>query len=124
MKNTTPITIELLRELATGRSPHATLTAAMLAGLPHDLSKTKPLEEQLPDEQLYLIRLAVERASEGIAIMTPAVDSHGAHTVYVNPSFCRITGQPREEVVGRPLRLFCVDECDRAVQDAMRHPLC
>ena len=124
MKNTTPITIELLRELATGISPHASLTAAMLAGLPRDLSKTKPLEEQLPDEQLYLIRLAVERASEGIAIMTPAVDSRGAHTVYVNPAFCRITGLAREEVVGRPLRIFCVEESDRAVQDAMRHPLC
>jgi diguanylate cyclase (GGDEF)-like protein/PAS domain S-box-containing protein len=125
MRIATPITIELLRELAMGRSPHSTLSAAMSAAFAQqtDLPPAS-LEQRLPDEQLQLVRVAVERASEGIAIMTPAGDATAPVTLYVNPSFCRITGMEREEVVGRPLRIFRVDSSDQALHDALRHPLC
>jgi diguanylate cyclase (GGDEF)-like protein/PAS domain S-box-containing protein len=97
----------------------------MSAAFAEQTTRRVPIpEDRITDDQLQLVRVAVERASEGIAIMTPAFEGIPPTTVYVNPAFCQITGMKEREVIGKPLRIFGVEASDAALHDAMRHPLC
>ncbi|HVT45705.1 MAG TPA: EAL domain-containing protein [Thermoanaerobaculia bacterium] len=77
-----------------------------------------------PDALARLVPLVVEHSPEGIILIEPSHDDRGPRILYANQSFCRMTGAERSEVTGQQLEIFQDEESDRAVRDALLHPLC
>lgn len=75
------------------------------------------------DQQGFL-QMAIENAADGIAVITPHEDEREPRVLFVNPTFCRITGLAEDELIGEPLQIFQDPVADGAVHDAMLHPLC
>ena len=65
----------------------------------HDISRRKAREDQL---RLY--RRAIDSATVGITISNPTLPDNPL--VYVNEEFERLTGRPREEMLGRNARIL------------------
>src|SRR5205085_192158 len=82
----------------------------------------QPADERLSNEELRLIGSAVDVASHGIAIFTPAPSTTASQITYVNDAFCRMYGTEREAVVGQSLVVFGIVERHQAIfDDMMRH---
>lgn len=115
--------IKLLRESAaqplTLVSDDTLARATTLGGVLRGHAPTR----QAPGE-FGIAAMAVDHAQEGIVIIAPQVDDSGPRILYANSAFCRMTGMTPDEVVGQPLRIFRTDDADRAVRDALLHPLC
>ncbi len=74
------------------------------------LLQRKLTEQRFESEQLRLLGSAVHVASQGIAILTPAVEALGPRIAFVNDGFCAIFGRAREEIIGEtPVAFGIVD---------------
>jgi diguanylate cyclase (GGDEF)-like protein/PAS domain S-box-containing protein len=81
----------------------------------------KLAEQRLRTEQLTLLGSAIRVAGQGIAILTPAVESTGPRIAFVNDGFCTIYGRKREEVIGETLQIFGVVDRHASILTAMLH---
>jgi len=81
------------------------------------------IESGIVDEQISFLESAVQSAPEGIVVMIPQDDGR-PRIAFVNDGFCRLTGRKREEVIGQIPSLFAEEDVDRAMLDALLHPLC
>jgi PAS domain S-box-containing protein len=67
------------------------------------------------EEQLRLLKTAIEQSNESIIIMTAQLDPPAPQIVYVNPAFTKMTGYAPEEVVGQTLHILQGPSTDRSV---------
>ncbi|MFA6956939.1 MAG: EAL domain-containing protein [Thermoanaerobaculia bacterium] len=74
-------------------------------------------------EQIRFLDSAVQYAPEGIVVMAPREDG-SPKVVFVNDGYCRMSGRPREEIIGQGPAIFASPESDKAMADALLHPLC
>jgi diguanylate cyclase (GGDEF)-like protein/PAS domain S-box-containing protein len=81
----------------------------------------KLVEQRLQSEQLRLLGTAVHVASEGIAILTPAVEAIGPRIAFVNDGFCAMYGRKREEIIGQSPMIFGIVERHQSISDALLH---
>jgi diguanylate cyclase (GGDEF)-like protein/PAS domain S-box-containing protein len=65
----------------------------------------------------------MRHAREAVLITTVELDPPGPEIVYVNGSFCRMTGYARAEVIGETPRILHGPKTDRAQLDRLRHQL-
>ena len=77
----------------------------------------KLMEQRLLSDQLDLIGSAVRVAGQGIAILTPAVESIGPRIAFVNEGFCTMFGRNREEVIGQTPAVFSIIEKHQDIAD-------
>jgi len=71
----------------------------------------------------YGFLAAAELADESVMITDADLDAPGPRIRYVNKAFERLTGRPREEVIGATPRVLQGPDTDRAVLDRMRKRL-
>src|SRR2546430_16588693 len=81
----------------------------------------KLTEQRFESEQLRLLGSAVRVAGQGIAILTPAVESTGPRVAFVNNGFCEMYGRVRDEVIGQPLLVFGIVERQHSIFEGMLH---
>jgi PAS domain S-box-containing protein len=67
------------------------------------------------EEQLRLLKTAIEQSSESVIIMTARPDPPGPEIVYVNPAFTKMTGYAPEDVIGKKPHILQGPETDRSV---------
>ncbi|QHS16671.1 PAS domain S-box protein [haloarchaeon 3A1-DGR] len=79
----------------------------------HDVSR-----RQAREDQLKLYRRAMDAATVGISITNPSLPDNPL--IYVNDEFERLTGRPREEVLGRNPRFLQTEHTDPATVDRIR----
>jgi len=72
------------------------------------------------DEQLRLLKTAIEQSNESVVITTSQLDWPGPQIIYVNPAFTRMTGYSLEDVIGKTPRILQGPKTDRAVLDRLR----
>jgi PAS domain S-box-containing protein len=72
------------------------------------------------EEQLRLLKTAIEQSNESVVITTPQLDRPGPQIVYVNPAFTNMTGYTPEEVIGKTPRILQGPKTDRAVLARLR----
>ena len=88
---------------------------------PDDLRR-KLGEQRLLAEQLNFLGSAVRVAGEGIAILTPAVETIGPRVAFVNDGFCSMYRTRREEVIGQTPVIFGIVERHQAIfEDLLDH---
>src|SRR5262245_16338745 len=67
------------------------------------------------EEELRLLRPAVEQSNESVIIMTAQLDPPGPQIVYANPAFTKMTGYTLEEVIGKTPHILEGSKTDRAM---------
>lgn len=75
------------------------------------------------EDELRLVRIAIEQADEAVVITTPELDLPGPKIVYVNPAFTRMTGYTSAEVLGKTPRILQGQKTSRQVLDQLRADL-
>lgn len=80
-------------------------------------------EKQVAEEWLRILGSAIQSAGEGIMLMSASRKPFRVDVLFVNEGFSRITGVPREEATGNPLRLMKVVDDDREVMRVLRRHL-
>jgi diguanylate cyclase (GGDEF)-like protein/PAS domain S-box-containing protein len=98
--------------------------AALEAGLEvtndtPDALRRKLIEQRILSEQLDVIGSAVRVAAQGIAILTPAVETEGPRIAFVNEGFCTLYGRTRDEVIGQTPLAFGIIERHEAILAAL-----
>ena len=84
--------------------------------------RRKLSEQRILSEQLGLIGSAVRVSAQGIAILTPAVETVGPRIAFVNDGFCALYGCTREEVIGQtPMAFGIVERHEATVADLLTH---
>ena len=73
--------------------------------------------------ELDLAALAIENAPDGIVIATPPRPGGPSRVLFANNAWLRMTGAPREEVIGEPFEIFRVDDTNQLIGDPLLHPL-
>ena len=58
-------------------------------------SRPKPADHKGAEEQLRLLKTAIEQSNESVMIMTAQLDPPGPRIVYVNSAFTKMTGYAR-----------------------------
>ena len=91
---------------------------------PSDLDSPQELRQKLSQqrllsEQLAFLGSAVRVAGQGIAILTPAVETIGPRVAFVNDGFCEMYGVRREEVIGQTPQIFGIVDRQAATLDAL-----
>jgi diguanylate cyclase (GGDEF)-like protein/PAS domain S-box-containing protein len=86
---------------------------------PAPLLERELAAQRLQSEQLQLLGTAVRVASEGIAILTPAVEAVGPRIAFVNDGFCAIFGRRREEIIGQTPQILGIVERQQSISDAL-----
>ena len=66
---------------------------------------------------------AVSQTSSAVLITDACLDNGGPRIVYANPAFCRMSGYPLEQLVGRSPRLLQGPRSDRALLASLRQHL-
>src|SRR5688572_18392982 len=79
--------------------------------------KRKLNEQRLLSEQLGFLGSAVRVSGQGIAILTPAVETIGPRVAFVNDGFCAMYGVTREEVIGQTPIIFGIVDRHQAIFD-------
>jgi PAS domain S-box-containing protein len=64
------------------------------------------------EDQMRLLRSAIEQSGVSIIIMTARLDPPGPEIIYVNPAFTKMTGYAPEEVVGKTPHVLQGPETD------------
>lgn len=85
-------------------------------GIDQDITAHKQFEDILRTQER-----AMESASVGIVICD--AKRTGFPTIYVNPTFCRITGYSRDEMMGASLRILQGPQTDTAASEIIRGAL-
>ncbi|MGZ5492792.1 MAG: diguanylate cyclase domain-containing protein, partial [Thermoanaerobaculia bacterium] len=84
--------------------------------------RRKLSEQRILSEQLGLIGSAVRVSAQGIAILTPAVETVGPRIAFVNDGFCALYGCTRDEVIGQtPMAFGIVERHEATVADLLTH---
>jgi PAS domain S-box-containing protein len=83
-------------------------------------SRPERADSMRAEEQLRLLKTAIEQSNEPVMIMTAQFDPAGPRIVYVNSAFTKMTGYAREEVIGKTPRILDGPKTDRAVLDRLR----
>src|SRR5262245_2804722 len=76
-------------------------------------------DHQRAEEQVRLLKTAIEQSNESVMIMTAQLDPPGPRIVYVNSAFTKMTGHAREEVIGKTPRILDGPKTDPAVLDRL-----
>jgi diguanylate cyclase len=76
-------------------------------------------EQRIQSEQLRLLGTAVHVTTEGIAILTPAVEAVGPRIAFVNDGFSAIYGHRREDVIGQTPLIFGIVERHQSIFDSL-----
>ncbi|HYI10186.1 MAG TPA: EAL domain-containing protein [Thermoanaerobaculia bacterium] len=79
----------------------------------------KLTEQRMQGEQLRLLGSAIHVTTEGIAIMTPAVEAVGPRIAFVNDGFCAIYRRRRDQIIGETPRIFGIVDRDHSILDAL-----
>ena len=67
------------------------------------------------EEQLRLLKSAIEQSNESVVIMTAQLDPPGPLIVYANPAFTKMTGYAPEEVIGKTPHILQGPKTDPSV---------
>src|SRR5215813_1991078 len=67
------------------------------------------------EEELRLLKTAIEQSNESVIIMTAQLDPPGPQIVYVNLVFTKMTGYAPEEVIGKTPHILQGPKTDRSV---------
>src|SRR5688572_16891660 len=78
-------------------------------------------EQRLLTEQLSFLGSAVRVAGQGIAILTPAVETIGPRIAFVNDGFCAMYGVSREDVIGQTPEIFGIVERQQTIFEDLLH---
>ncbi|HKQ78043.1 MAG TPA: PAS domain S-box protein [Blastocatellia bacterium] len=78
-------------------------------------SRPERVDHKRADEQLRLLKAAIEQSSESVFITTSQLDWPGPQIVYVNSAFTKMTGYAFEDVVGKSPRILQGPKTDLAV---------
>jgi PAS domain S-box-containing protein len=79
------------------------------------VSRPEDVFHNQAEEQLRLLKTAIEQSDESVIIMTARLDPPGPEIVYVNPAFTKMTGYAPEEVIGETPHVLQGPETDRSV---------
>jgi PAS domain S-box-containing protein len=72
------------------------------------------------EEQLQLLKTAIEQSNEPVIIMSAQLDPPGPQIVFVSPAFTKMTGYAAEEVIGKTPHILEGSETDRSVIHRLR----
>jgi PAS domain S-box-containing protein len=67
------------------------------------------------EEQLRMLKRAIERSNESVIIMTARLDTPGPEIVYVSPAFTKMMGYAPEDVIGKTPHILQGPETDRSL---------
>src|SRR5262245_34316768 len=67
------------------------------------------------EEQLRLLKTAIEHSNEPVIIMTARLDPPGPEIVFVRPAFTKMTGYAPEDVIGKTPHILQGPETDRSI---------
>jgi PAS domain S-box-containing protein len=67
------------------------------------------------EEQLQLLKTAIEQSDEPVILMTAQLDRPGPQIVYVSPAFTKMTGYGPEEVIGITPHILQVPKTELSV---------
>jgi diguanylate cyclase (GGDEF)-like protein/PAS domain S-box-containing protein len=82
----------------------------------------KLTEQRIQSEQLQLLGSAIRVTAEGIAILTPAVESVGPRIAFVNDGFCSMFQIRRDDIIGQTPIIFGIVDRQQSIYDALlRH---
>src|SRR5215510_1878826 len=79
------------------------------------VSRSENAFDNQAEEQLRLLKTAIEQSNESVIIMTARSDPPGPEIVYVNPAFTRMTGYALEEVIDKTPQILQGPKTDRSV---------
>jgi PAS domain S-box-containing protein len=79
------------------------------------VSRPKDVFHNQAEDQLRLLKTAIERSNESVIIMTARLDPPGPEIVYVNSAFTKMTGYAPEEVIGKTPHILEGPETDRSL---------
>jgi PAS domain S-box-containing protein len=65
------------------------------------ISRPETVFHDQAEEQLRLLKIAIEQSNEPVIIMTAQLDPPGPQIVFVSPAFTKMTGYAPEEVIGK-----------------------
>ncbi|HEY7181442.1 MAG TPA: PAS domain S-box protein, partial [Blastocatellia bacterium] len=82
-------------------------------------SRPERADNDRAEEQLRLLKTAIEQSNESVMILTAQLDPPGPRIVYVNSAFTKMTGYAPEEVIGKSPRILDGPKTDRAVLDRL-----
>src|SRR5215510_530068 len=83
-------------------------------------SRPERADHTRAEEQLRLLKTAIEQSSESVMIMTAQLDPPGPRILYINSAFTKMTGYAPEEVIGKTPRILDGPKTDPAVLDRLR----
>ena len=78
---------------------------------------------KINENELDLLRAAVEHAFDAVLITTPELEKPGPIILYVNPAFTAMTGYSAEEVIGKSPRILQGPKTDPAVLSQLKREL-
>jgi PAS domain S-box-containing protein len=78
-------------------------------------SRPKNIFRTRAEEQLRLLKTAIEQSNESVVIMTAQLDPPGPQIVYANPAFTKMTGYSIEEVIGKTPHILQGPKTDRSI---------
>jgi PAS domain S-box-containing protein len=79
------------------------------------VSRSENAFDNQAEEQLRLLKMAIEHSNESVIIMTARLDPPGPEIVYVSPAFTKMTGYAPEDVIGKTPHILQGPETDRSV---------
>src|SRR5262252_1413896 len=101
-----------------GAAPLAAKAAVATGGAAG--SRPERADHKQAEEQLRLLKTAIEQSNESVMIMTAQLDPPDPRILYVNSAFTNMTGYAREEAIGKTPRILDGPKTDRAVLDRLR----
>jgi PAS domain S-box-containing protein len=112
------VDLATLRREDAGREQGAEARQVARAGAgsqPAVVSRPKDVFHNPTDQELWLLKTAIEQSNESVIIMTAQLDPPGPQIVYVNPAFTKMTGYAPEEVIGKTPHILQGPKTDRSV---------
>jgi len=82
---------------------------------PTVISRPENVFHNRVEEELRLLKTAIEQSNESVIIMTAQLDPPGPQIVYANPAFTKMTGYTLEEVIGKTPHILEGPKTDRSM---------